>query len=313
MIRSVIVCLALLICTGPVHAWSEGGHTIIALFAYDLLDEPQQQELVRILKTHPNFAKDFQPPKGTTDVDRWYCGRAGYWPDVARSYKEFNRPTWHYQLGATIKLGNVNVPGEPGPLPDYANLDTTHLYVTQALELCFNVLKDHNSSEQQRALAICWLAHLVGDIHQPCHAGSIYVEGVFDKGDRGANQIDVKQDKNLHSLWDGLLGKGYNASGIKRRLGKLRTDKELVAAGRKAVDQSMDSHQWIQESREAARQAVYTQEVMGPITAAARGLGDGVGKIYLSEEYLKNAGRVAQIRAAQAGYRLAEVWRLGMQ
>lgn len=123
----------------------------------------------------------------------------------------------------------------------------------------------------------------------------------------------MKQDKNLHSLWDGLLGKGYNASGIKRRLGKLRTDKELVTAGRKAVGQSMDSHQWVQESREAARQAVYTQEVMGPITAFARGLSDGVGKIYLSEEYLKKAGRVAQIRAAQAGYRLAEVWRMGLR
>lgn len=33
--------------------------------------------------------------------------------------------------------------------------------------------------------------------------------------------------------------------------------------------------------------------------------------INLSEAYLKNAGGVAQRRAVQAAYRLAEVWRMG--
>jgi hypothetical protein len=74
----------------------------------------------------------------------------------------------------------------------------------------------------------------------------------------------------------------------------------------------MDASNWVEESREAARQAVYTQEVMGPITATARGLSAEVGKIYLSEDYLQKAGQVARIRAVQASYRLAEVWRLAL-
>ncbi len=74
----------------------------------------------------------------------------------------------------------------------------------------------------------------------------------------------------------------------------------------------MEGLAWVEESRAAARQAVYTQEVMGPITAAARGLSEGVGQVYLSEDYLKNAGKVARTRAVQAGFRLAEVWRLGL-
>lgn len=78
------------------------------------------------------------------------------------------------------------------------------------------------------------------------------------------------------------------------------------------VGQSMEASAWVEESREAARQAVYTPEVMGPIKATARGLSAEVGKIYLSEEYLKNAGEVARIRAAQAGHRLSEVWRLAL-
>lgn len=280
--------------------------------AYDLLDERYRLELVRILKAHPNYDQDFQPPDGINDIDRWSIGRAGYWPDVARSYEEFNRPTWHYQLGVTIRLGDVNVPGEPGPLPDSADMDTQHLYVTQALSLTFAVLKNSEASESQRALAICWLAHLVGDVHQPCHAGSLYVEGVFDRGDKGANMIDIKQGRNLHSLWDGLLGRHYNESSINKRLAIISTKQPYKNIGRQAVEQSMKPSQWVVESRNAAIQAVYTPEVMSPIRANARGMSDQLESINLSEQYLKNAGEVARIRAAQAGYRLSEVWRLAL-
>ena len=223
-------------------------------------------------------------------------------------------PTWRvvYQLGATITLGNANVPQDPGPLPPNANLDTQDLYVVQAMELCFNVLRNRQAPMGNRALAISWLAHLVGDVHQPCHAGSLYVEGVFADGDRGANSISVKQGRNLHALWDGLLGGRYGEGAINRRLAEITSDKQLVNYGRKAVGQSMDGLAWVEESRATAKQAVYTQEVMGPITAVDRGLSEGVGQVYLSEDYLKNAGKVARVRAAQAGYRLAEVWRLGL-
>lgn len=39
-----------------------------------------------------------------------------------------------------------------------------------------------------RAIALCLIGQLVADIHQPCHAGSLYMEGVFAEsdGDRGA-------------------------------------------------------------------------------------------------------------------------------
>jgi hypothetical protein len=303
---------AVLLLASPAWAWSECGHHIVALMAYDLLPEVEQAELTRILRQHPRYAEDFNPPGNASNPDRWAVGRAGYWPDVARSQPKYNRPTWHYQLGATIVLGDTNVPATPGPLPPTANLDTKDLYVVQAMELCFNVLRNRQAPDANRALAICWLAHLVGDVHQPCHAGSLYVEGVFPDGDRGANSIDIKQGRNLHALWDGLLGGRYNEGDINRRLASIKGDKQLVGFGRKAVKQSMDGLAWVAESREAARQGVYTQEVMGPVNAAARGLSDEVGQVFLSEDYLRNAGQLARIRAAQAGYRLAEVWRLAL-
>ena len=150
------------------------------------------------------FGDDFQPPAKVTghrDVLHWTIGRAGYWPDIARSQPFYNRPSWHYQLGSSLTIGNnVNVPATPGPVSPDATLESKDLHIAQAVELCRSVLRDQSRSDGDRALAICWLAHLVADAHQPCHAGSLYVDGIFPDGDRGANSIPTKQGRNMHAL-----------------------------------------------------------------------------------------------------------------
>ena len=70
--------------------------------AYDLLTEEDQHQLTHLLKSHPRFTEDFTPHVDNANLDRWRVGRAGYWPDVARSYPEYNRSTWHYQLGCSV-------------------------------------------------------------------------------------------------------------------------------------------------------------------------------------------------------------------
>jgi hypothetical protein len=88
-----------------VLGWSECGHHIVAAIAYDILEPPQQTQVIRILKEHPNFEKDFAIPPGIDDVERFIIGSAGYWPDIARRYEKWNRPTWHYELGSTMTIG----------------------------------------------------------------------------------------------------------------------------------------------------------------------------------------------------------------
>jgi hypothetical protein len=199
---------AMLLMCGRVSAWSESGHHIIAVFAFDQLNEIEQNELLRILAAHPRNSEDFSPPDKIRNVIRWRIGRAGYWPDVARRQPTYNRPTWHYQLASTLTIGSktaVNIPATPGPCPELANLDTKELHIAQAFELCLRVMSTQSQQTSDRAIALTWLAHLVGDAHQPCHAGSLYVADVFPIGDRGANSITTVQGNNLHALWDGLL------------------------------------------------------------------------------------------------------------
>lgn len=60
-------------------------------------------------------------------------------------------------------------------------------------------------------------------------------------------------------------------------------------------------------------QAVYASEVLDSLTKVSRKLIEQPEVIELDETYLKNAGRVASVRAAQAATRLQAVIRLGLK
>lgn len=293
----LILSLLLILPPLPAHAWSEGGHHLIAVLAYRQMPKEKQQELIRILKAHPRYEQDFKVPKKVRNEEEWLVGRAAYWPDVARDEPEFNRPNWHYELGSCLNIGAVTPPAFPGSLPPGATLQTKQLHIAQAFDLCTKVFHDKSKPDSERAIALCWIAHLVGDAHQPCHAGSLYVEGLFPEGDRGANSIPTKQSKNMHALWDGLLGPKWDETSLNRRAAEMPKI-ELRAGG---IDQ------WLNESRELAVTKVYTAEVLEPVSVAVRAKSKEVAEITLSENYLHEAGNLAKERAVEAGHRLASV------
>src|SRR5205814_8107842 len=79
-----------------------------------------------------------------------------------------------------------------------------------ALQWSIEQLKNPDVSSADKAVALAWLEHLVGDIHQPLHACSRF-SPAYPKGDRGGNLFMVKYHgniTNLHLFWDELLG-GY--------------------------------------------------------------------------------------------------------
>ena len=48
-----------------------------------------------------------------------------------------------------------------------------------------SVVKKENDAER-KAIALAWLFHLVGDIHQPLHTGQLFTVE-YPKGDRGGH------------------------------------------------------------------------------------------------------------------------------
>ena len=102
----------------------------------------------------------------------------------------------------------------------------------------------------------------------------------------------------MHALWDGLLGRTFNEGDVNRRIAEIQ--KTEFTFGLTNPDQ------WLQESRNIAKSDVYTAEVLEHITVAMRAKSKTIAELDLSENYLKNAGRVAQIRAFEAAARLAD-------
>jgi hypothetical protein len=99
--------------------------------------------------------------------------------------------------------------------------------VVHTLIESINVLTGQ-SAKFSKPIALRWLVHLMGDIHQPLHIACSYIdyskpkpELVFDpndiisrnllaKSDRGGNKILLpigSQGKSLHSYWDGDIPK----------------------------------------------------------------------------------------------------------
>jgi S1/P1 Nuclease len=44
---------------------------------------------------------------------------------------------------------------------------------------------------ERKAIALAWLFHLVGDIHQPLHTAQLFTTE-YPQGDRGGNEICVR-------------------------------------------------------------------------------------------------------------------------
>lgn len=283
-------------------AWSDTGHHVVGVLAFEQLEQSEQVEVMRILAAHPDFGRMFDPPANIQQkpaIDRWRIGLAACWPDAIRD-SDADRPSWHYAEGATAVIGNVDYPKDgPATAAPGVTMNTQKINVLEAIDLCRRVYHDRTQSDPQRAVALCWLCHMVGDIHQPCHAGSVYAP-CFDYGDRGANRIELVGGGNVHGAWDRLLGGQATANDVRQRVFELRNEKPYQP-------DRLDPVAWRNESVEAAKRFVYSPEVGQPIIAASRGLTPKLPALKLSDEYFTTAGEVARARVVTAGYRLAGI------
>ena len=142
------------------------------------------------------------------------------------------------------------------------------------------VLTSPDAPRSEKRIALRFVAHLVGDLHQPLHAG--FAE------DCGGNSVDVRfngRKDNLHSLWDTTL--------VELEQG---TPSEIAARIPAAVTVE-DRQQWQQgtpadwalESLAVVRAQVYRLPASGEIETT----------------YIEAARAVIRTRLAQAGARLA--------
>lgn len=169
--RSLLAGVWLLALCLPMHAWAWGaqGHRVIANLAQIQLSAKASVQVARLLALEPGATLE--------SVSTW-----------ADEHRNPASAPWHY----------VNFPR--GSCTFNAQRDCPDgQCVVAAIERQLSILGGHGPDDQ-RLHALKYLVHLVGDVHQPLHAGY--------RDDKGGNNYQLQafmRGSNLHAVWDSGL------------------------------------------------------------------------------------------------------------
>ncbi|HEV2455043.1 MAG TPA: S1/P1 nuclease [Verrucomicrobiae bacterium] len=272
-------------------AWDGAGHMAIAAEAYRQLPPEIKARAVEVLKSHPDYQEWLKAyhPNPTVDLGAYLFIRSSTWPDeIRRSGSPYDHPEWHF---IDYPLRPPSFAFEPDPEP-------TNNVLFGVAE-CEKTLGDTKADPVLRAVYLSYLIHLVGDMHQPLHCESFF-DSEFPNGDRGGNDFYVKPEQRgvrLHGIWDGLLGTVENPVIQWRYAVKVQVDYPRASLPELNSDTTPKS--WSLESRKLAIKYGY-------LNGRLRGATNFESALPLPEDYLKNAGAIAERRGALAGYRLAD-------
>lgn len=151
-------------------AWGMIGHRVVGQVADYYLSAKARKAVKEVL--------------GNEDL-----AMASNWPDFIKSDTAYNYlGSWHY----------VNLPAGLDQNGVFQFLDSSKdANVYNKIPEMIAILKNKQSTGDQKKMAMRLLIHLVGDLHQPMHTAR--------KDDLGGNKVNVTwfgQKSNLHRVWD---------------------------------------------------------------------------------------------------------------
>jgi hypothetical protein len=294
----------LLLAAPPTYGWNRTGHRAAALIAYRQLDEGTRQKVAALLRKNPAAYDLWTGKMINSDVDPAadaFMQASTFADDVrppSRFSAEFHRATHHY---VTFRIATGDADKAPGEPPaDGENLLTAYRKHLETL-----TSTDASVTAEKKAIALCWIFHLEGDIHQPLHAVSRF-SNAFPQGDRGGNLVHPfpnprgsrPYSRTLHAYWDDLLGDDDRVKTFDDLTD--RVEVLLNQFPRSSFTPSelkeVDVRAWTLESVDAARETVY-RDLDPEVTSL-----DALPVVYEAE-----AQKLGRRRIALAGYRLAEV------
>lgn len=175
--KKLLIASALLAASSiqQVHAWGQTGHRITGAIAEQYLST-QARAAIRQLLPNESLAE------ASTYADEMRSNPDEFWQKEAGAYHYVTVPKGkHYhEVGA----------------PEQGDAYT-------ALEKFSKIVKDKKAPLEERQRALRFIVHIIGDLHQPLHAGN--------GTDKGGNDMKLEffwENSNLHRVWDsGLIDK----------------------------------------------------------------------------------------------------------
>jgi hypothetical protein len=187
-------------------AWGDEGHTTVALIAEHFLQPGVKTQITAMLAADTdNLTKhDFASEATWADKYRDVNERRSHYEETEN---------WHFvdlEIGipdlSTACFGRSPLPpgtvASDGPAKACA-VDKINQFIAE--------LKAPGTDEEERLMALKFVLHFVGDIHQPLHSS--------DHEDRGGNDVKVMADgithhsrDELHGYWDTQFVEGIASS-----------------------------------------------------------------------------------------------------
>jgi hypothetical protein len=298
---------------------------IVALVAYEEMNEAARARATELLRAHPRFEAHFERvmPRDVSRLDdydkrQWIFAHSATWPDLVRDAARtvtrddvtaYNRPFWHY-INQPVFLSDAERRRLEPDLRLYVNrqppdeTDDENMNVIQAVKNSMRVVADADAPAAMRSVHLCWLNHLTGDSHQPLHAAALYTARRFRNGDKGGNDLQIEHDWKLHAFWDDQICTEETFTTLQLLADNLRAHPKKAEAARMAAV-NIDIEKWIDESYALAIRYVYTPETLEKV--AAREDHTHLGPLDLPLEYRSNAETISERRAIEAGFRLARL------
>ena len=265
--------------TSLAFAWGDVGHETVALIAQHYLKPAVRDKVTSILEA------DTANTLTAHDI-----ASAATWPDKHRESPagRAKPEPWHF-VDIEIITGDLSPacfkfpklsPGQlasDGPANDCV-IDKIGEFEAE--------LSNTSTPQFEEALALKYLLHFVGDVHQPLHSA--------DDNDRGGNNKAVSgkfsRAKEVHAFWDTtvVMNLGPDAETISNTLiGKI-TNKQVSEWS------SGTAKDWAMEAYQLAKADAYGK-LPSPVN----------GKYPLPQSYLDMATPVAAEQLSKAGVRLA--------
>ena len=296
LLRSAATALLALAAVLPASrclAWGETGHEIVALIAEHYLTPATRQRVAAVLAsaapTEPIPTPDIRSAASWADRYR-DSDREG----AGLRYRQTRR--WHY-VNLDLRKPDLeracfgHPPLKPGQL---AARGPARACIVDKLEQFRREWLAPETPPAERLLALRFLLHFAGDLHQPLHAS--------DNDDHGGNKIAVSGPGNLratlHSFWDTAVVRelGRDPDRIARRLvGRITPAQREQWQRGTAADWARESH------------AVAVADVYGKLPPAGAATDRNRTSYRLSDAYMDQAETVAALQLSRAGVRLARL------
>lgn len=275
MIRllSALAALLALALSTPASAYWEYGHETVASIAYRNVTPATRSRIDALLRQQRLLETPTCPARTIEQASVWADCVKQLGPRFSYAY------SWHYQ--------NVDVcrPFALKPACKDGNC------VSAQIERNAKLLQDPKVPVRERVMALAFLVHFVGDLHQPLHAG--------DRSDLGGNQALASygaygpEKLNLHSIWDGYLAE--------RAISTPPSPVRIYSAAEKATMQAGSVEDWSRESWQVAHDSVYAVANGGDACAPAG------TRATLDQATIEKLVPVARLEVERGGLRLARL------